>query len=312
MSRIFHRHHLVLLLLAAAATNMASAQTVPGPWQLTWADEFNGGSVDLAPWQFETGGGGWGNNEKQVYTTSAQNVSVSGGALQINAIATGTGANQSYTSARMKTDGSFAQAYGLFEFRAKLPAGTGLWPALWLLPEDKTTYGGWPISGEIDVLESKGQDNTLVQGSLHTGPSGNLLNTQTAKFADSGLEPDDFTTTDWHVYDLLWSPGTPGHAGSIKWYVDGTLYQSHTGGWTRPDNADPNNKDAPFDQPFYMIMNLAVGGTYGGTPALAPGAYNMQVDYVRAYATLPEPGCGAFASLMLLALCNRSTRRKRS
>src|SRR5438876_2858198 len=178
------------VMLAAAVVligtaPVATAQAVPGPWALTWSDEFNTGSSDLAPWTLETGGGGWGNQEKQVYSTSAQNVSVSGGALQITAIATGTGASQTYTSARMKTNASFAQAYGLFEFRAKLPAGTGLWPALWMMPRD-SAYGGWPNSGEIDVLESKGQDTMLVQGSLHTGTSGSLLNTQTGKFADSG------------------------------------------------------------------------------------------------------------------------------
>src|SRR5437773_11935657 len=184
-------------VFSVAQAQVATAQAVPGPWGLNWSAEFNAGSSDLAPWTFETGGGGWGNQEKQVYTTSSQNVSVSGGALQITAIATGTGGSQTYTSARMKTSASFAQAYGLFEFRAKLPAGAGLWPALWMMPRDNI-YGSWPNSGEIDVLESKGQDTTLVQGSLHTGTSGNLQNTQTAKFIDSGLEPADFNTTDFH------------------------------------------------------------------------------------------------------------------
>jgi beta-glucanase (GH16 family) len=295
------------VVFGAAQVKVAIAQSVPGQWGMTFSDEFNAGASDLAPWTFETGGGGWGNNEKEVYTTSAQNASVSGGALQITAVATGTGTSQTYTSARMKTSSSFSQENGLFEFRAKLPAGTGLWPALWLMPRD-SAYGAWPNSGEIDVLESKGQDTTLVQGSLHTGTSGNLLNTQTGTFLGSGLEPADFSTTDFHTYDLLWTAGSPNHAGSFKWYVDGTLYETHTGGWTRPASVPTDNKDAPFDQPFYMIMNLAVGGTYGGTPALSPGSYSMQVDYVRAFTdtSLPEPSPG-LGILLLLGM--RKVRR---
>jgi len=300
-----------MLFVVAIAERSGLAQVVPGTWGLTWSDDFNTGSSDLAPWAFETGGGGWGNNEKEVYTTSSQNASVSGGSLQITAIATGTGAGQTYTSARMKTSASFSQAYGLFEFRAKLPAGTGLWPALWMLPEPNT-YGGWPTSGEIDVLESKGQDTTIVQGSLHTGTDGNHLDTQTETFTASGLEPANFSVTDWHTYDLLWSPGSFNHSGTIKWYVDGVQYESHTGGWVVPTGAAAGDKDAPFDQPFYIIMNLAVGGNYVGTPDLTPGNYTMQVDYVRAYTdtSVPEPSkMGVF--LAALGLTFVSKRRQR-
>jgi beta-glucanase (GH16 family) len=267
---------------AAAGARPALAQAVPGRWQQTWSAEFNAGSSDLAGWSYDLGGGGWGNNEREVYTASSQNAYVAGGALHIAAIATGSGAGQTYTSARIKSNAIFSQAYGLFEFRAKLPAGTGLWPALWMMPRD-SAYGGWPASGEIDVLESQGQNTRLVQGSLQSGPAWYALNTQTATFASSGQEPAGFSTTAWHTYDLQWTAGSPGHAGTISWYVDGVRYQTRTGGWTIPSSAPPGDRDAPFDQPFYIIMNLAVGGNYVGDPSLAPGTYEMQVDYARAY-----------------------------
>jgi beta-glucanase (GH16 family) len=261
---------------------VAGAQAVPGRWQQTWADEFNAGQSDLSGWSYDLGGGGWGNNEREVYTSSSNNAFVSGGALHIDAIATGSGASQTYTSARIKSNAIFSQAYGLFEFRAKLPVGTGLWPALWMMPRD-SAYGGWPTSGEIDVLESQGQNTKLVQGSLHSGSSPGTQNTQTATFAGSGLEPAGFSTADWHTYDLQWTAGSPNRAGTFKWYVDGVLYQTRTGGWTIPSSAPAGDRDAPFDKPFYIIMNLAVGGNYVGNPSLAPGIYDMQVDYVRAY-----------------------------
>ena len=262
------------------------AVAVPGSWTQTYSADFNTGPTDLAGWVYETGGGGWGNNEKEVYTTSTSNVSVSGGNLHLTAVATGSGANQTYTSGRIKTAGLFSQAYGLFEFRAKMPAGQGLWPAIWMMPQDNA-YGGWPTSGEIDVLETVGQSSTLVQGSTHSGPGGQQ-NTQTRTLAQSGLTPVGFSTTDFHTYDLQWDKGTAGHPATLKWYVDGILYQTQQGGWTVPGGA--SSTDAPFDKPFYLILNLAVGGDFVGSPNLAAGAYDMQVDYARAYtAAVPEP-----------------------
>lgn len=263
-----------------------SLPDIPGNWHQTWDDEFNSNSTatDLAGWSYDLGGGGWGNNELETYTNSSANVNVSTsggvGALNINAIKTGY---NSYTSARIRTNNVFSQTYGVIEFRAKLPATSGLWPAVWMMPEN-SVYGGWPASGEIDILESRGSQPGLVQGSLHSGPSWNQQNTQTETFAQSGLEPAGFSTADWHTYDLEWDAGSFGKAGSIKWYVDGVLYETQTGGWTVPSGA---SRQAPFDQPFYLIMNMAVGGNYtNGDPInLNYGtSYNMQVDYVRAYA----------------------------
>lgn len=289
----------------AFAAAIAHGQAVSGNWTPTWSDEFNVGASDLNGWDYDLGDGtaagnpGWGNNEKEVYTNSAQNSYVFDGALHLAAIATGTGADQTYTSARLKSDTLFSQAYGLFEFRAKLPVGQGLWPALWMMPEDNA-YGGWPTSGEIDVMESRGQDQGLVQGSLHSGAAWNATDNQTGFYN----APAGFSTADWHTYDLAWSKG------SIQWYVDGQLFETQKGGWYSP-NGDPN---APFDKPFYLIMNLAIGGNYVGDPSLAAGSYEMQVDYVRAFAPTPTPEPSTLAALggaawMALRRRNRASRR---
>src|SRR4051794_10238301 len=167
----------ILIPITIAATLIfgvvrAPAQVVaPGSgkqWAATWTDEFNVGQSDLSGWTYDLGGGGWGNSELEVYTNSTNNVHVTNDAaaaissLRIDAIATGSGASQSYTSGRIKTTNLFSQTYGLFEFRARLPFGQGLWPAIWMMSKDEA-YGGWPTSGEIDILETKGQDTSLVQ-----------------------------------------------------------------------------------------------------------------------------------------------------
>jgi beta-glucanase (GH16 family) len=283
-----------LPLVYARSAHAQSIPTAAGQqWVSTWADEFNNGSSDLNGFTYDlgNGAGGWGNNEKESYTNSTQNVSVSTdggtgiGALHIDAIATGTGVNQTYTSGRIRTPSLFSQAYGLIEFRAKLPNGTGLWPALWMMPKDNA-YGGWPTSGEIDVLESKGQTPGLVQGSLQSGTSPGTLDPQTTIFSTTGKEPAGFSTNDWHTYDLRWVPGSANHVGSINWYVDGILYETQNGGWVVPGGAAAGDRDAPFDKSFYILMNLAVGGNYVGNPSLAAGTYDMQVDYVRTYQSL--------------------------
>lgn len=270
---------ILVALAVGTLCPVAAAQLVPGNWQKTWGAEFNGSQTDLAGWSYDLGNNnGWGNNERQVYTASSSNAYVAGGALHIAAIATGTGAGQTYTSARLKTTALFSQAWGLFEFRAKLPAGTGIWPAIWMMPKD-SAYGGWPTSGEIDILESKGQSPTLVQSTLHSGPAWNQVNHQSGFYP----APAGFSTGDWHTYTMQWSRGSFNVPGTFRWYVDGTLYHTRFGGWTIPSGATPGNRDAPFDKPFYLIMNVAVGGNYVGDPSLAPGSYEMQVDYARAY-----------------------------
>jgi len=290
----------------------AGAQLIAPPagesWTSTFSDQFNNGASDLAPFTYDLGNnGGWGNGESEDYTSSSQNVSVSGGNLNIDAIASGSPGNQTYTSGRIQTSGSFSQTYGLFEFRAAFPAGQGLWPAVWMLPANAPSssqpkYGTWPTSGEVDIFESVGQNTGLVQGSLHSGANPGSEVTQYEKFSESGEEPAGFTTNAFHTYDLSWglvpdSAVSGGQEGEFNWYVDGTLYETWEGNWYVPPGAAPT---APFDQPFYLLLNLAVGGNFGGTPDLADGSYSMQVDYLDAFqATVPEPATGAVMGLFL-------------
>jgi beta-glucanase (GH16 family) len=194
-----------------------------------------------------------------------------------------------YTSARIKTrkkDGSplFNQKYGRFEFRAKLPTGQGIWPALWLMPQDDK-YGGWAASGEIDLMEARGQEPNKVLGTLHFG-SRWPGNTHLSK---DYILPNKGTIADFHIYALEWE------AGEMRWYVDGKLYQTQNFWWSSsklkgangalPANeAELNPWPAPFDQPFYIIMNVAVGGKFLGNPdktTVFPA--EMLVDYVRVY-----------------------------
>jgi beta-glucanase (GH16 family) len=264
---------------------------VRGEWRLIWRDEFDGASIDTNKWTFDIGNGaptlpGWGNNEKQFYTSRPQNAQVSNGILHIIAQKESTN-GFSYTSARLKTKDLFARAWGRFEFRAKAPSGLGYWSALWMLPEN-SAYGSWAASGEIDVMEIKGAEMNRVFGTIHFGGSWpkNAQAGAAYKFANGG------TASDFHVYQLDWTTNT------IGWSVDGVTYKKQTNWWSAGGPFP-----APFDQPFYILMNLAVGGNYLKNPEANtinartefPG--ELQVDYVRVYekienapATMPKGG----------------------
>ena len=244
------------------------AVVAQGNWKLVWSDEFNGTSIDTNHWKFETGNHhGWGNHELEYYTDSSSNAYVSNGILHIVARRESTN-GFAYTSARMKTQGFFSQEYGRFEFRAKVPFGQGYWPAIWLMPEH-SSYGSWPACGEIDVMENRGGYPAVVQGTIHyAGTDGfHLQSTEIFTF------PQNEKATDFHTYLLEWN------TNSISWSVDGRLYETQTN-WSTANAAYP----APFNQPFYLILNLAVGGIYGGNPdssTVFPGEF--QVDYIRVY-----------------------------
>jgi beta-glucanase (GH16 family) len=247
-----------------------------GSWQLVWSDEFGGTNVDTTKWTFDigNGSGGWGNNELEYYTSRATNVYVTNGLLHIVARKETYG-SCSYTSARLKTLGLFSTLYGRFEFRVKLPPGKGYWPALWLMPLN-SVYGGWAASGEVDIMENKGRIPTQVMGTLHFGAP------YPGQDQSHGL-PYTFTggdsVTNFHVYAMEWT------TNSYSWYVDNTLYQTQTSWWSS-GGAYP----APFNIPFYIIMNLAVGGQFDVPPdgsTVFPG--DMQVDYVRAYDWVTPP-----------------------
>jgi beta-glucanase (GH16 family) len=245
-------------------------------WQLAWSDEFSGTNVDATKWTFDigNGSGGWGNNELEYYTSRATNVYVDSGLLHIVARKESYD-GCSYTSARLKTSGLYSQLYGRFEFRVKLPQGTGYWPALWLMPVN-SVYGGWAASGEVDIMENKGRIPAQVMGTLHFGAP---YPGQDQSYGSPYTFPGSGSVTNFHVYAMEWT------SNSFSWYVDNTLYQTQTSWWS-----SGGGYPAPFDIPFYIIMNLAVGGQFDGPPngsTVFPG--DMQVDYVRAYNWVTPP-----------------------
>ena len=275
------------------ATQPSAPAPAPAGWKLVWNDEFSGKEIDRAKWDFDHGSflqagpnewlAGWGNNELEFYTQRPENAYVHDGALHIRAIKEAFKGSH-FTSAKMKTKGRFNKIYGRFEFRAKLPTGKGVWPALWLLPEE-SKFGGWPASGEIDVMEARGQESTKVLGTLHYG-SHWPANTHTGA---EYVFPDNGTIADFHVYALEWEPG------EIRWYVDEHLYQTQNFWWScsdtdGPKGVEPVNESevnpwpAPFNHPFYIVMNVAVGGQFLGNPdASTVFPAEMVVDYVRVY-----------------------------
>ena len=268
-------------------------------WTLVWRDEFDDPALDRSKWDLDIGNGffdyrghqwvpGWGNEELQYYTDSAANIQVADGLLTIRAVKEslhGCG----YTSARIKSrrrDGAplFSKLYGRFEFRAKVPWGKGLWPALWLLPQDDR-YGGWAASGEIDVMEIAGDEPHEVLNSIHYGSTypKRTLHTHVHTL------PDDSTVADWHVYAVEWEPG------EIRFFVDEVHTSTERFWWSCSQTADGQGLDAkraadlnpwpaPFDQPFYLVMNVAVGGNFPGVPnAQTRFPAELVVDYVRVY-----------------------------
>lgn len=278
----------VLMLIGMAMAALAPAvrgqspsnpQDAPAGWKLTWSDEFNGHSIDRSKWGFETGNGesGWGNNELEYYTDRPANAFVENGMLHIRVLKESYhGFN--YTSARMLTRGHFSQKYGRFDFRAKLPVGMGLWPALWMLPEDDA-YGGWPLSGEIDITEARGEQPDQVLGTIHFGQAWPKNQHSGATYV-LPEEPSGAggTVSDFHLYTLEWEPGV------IRWYVDGVLYSTKRRWWSQSESGGRNPWPAPFDRPFFLIMNVAVGGNFLHNPDQNTHfPKEMVVDYVRAY-----------------------------
>jgi beta-glucanase (GH16 family) len=265
-------HGRPLRALIAGAAVMFITFTACADWKLVWSDEFNGTTIDTNHWKFETGNHhGWGNQELEFYTDRPENAYVGNGVLHIVARKAATN-GFAYTSARLKSQGLFAKKYGRFEFRAKLPQGQGYWPALWLMPEH-SLYGGWPACGEIDVMENRGNYPAVVQGTIHFAAT----NGEHLQATDIFTFPVNNGADHFHTYWLDWT------TNSISWSVDGQLYETQTN-WSTVKAPYP----APFDQPFYLILNLAVGGNYAGNPAAGtvfPG--EMEVDYIRVYEQTP-------------------------
>ena len=278
---------------------MPIAPSIP-VWTLVWSDEFEGTQIDRSKWDFDIGNGffdyqnhqwvaGWGNEELQYYTGEPENVFVKDGLLTIRAIRE-TLHSCGYTSARLKTrkrDGTplFTKLYGRFEIRAKVPWGKGLWPALWMLPQNDN-YGGWAASGEIDLMEIAGEKPHEVLSSLHFGSSGSAAR---ALITTAYPLPQAGSVQDWHVYSVEWEPG------EIRFYVDGVHTVTHDHWWSCSKTldglgvparraSDVNRWPAPFDKPFYLVMNVAVGGNFPGVPnPQTQFPAELVVDYVRVY-----------------------------
>lgn len=232
--------------------------TVTVTLAIAWSDEFNvDGAPDASKWGYDLGGGGWGNNELEYYTSRTDNAIVSNGTLKI--IAKKENYNgSSYTSARLTSYNKFSFKYGKLLIRAKLPVGAGTWPAIWTLGTDFAT-NTWPACGEMDIMEQTGADKSRVLGTIHyPGHSGGN--------GDTGNTAVSNATTDFHVYGLEWD------ATTIKISVDGVVYRNIA-----------NNNTMPFNHNFFIILNVAMGGNLGGTvdPNFTSGT--MEIDYIRYY-----------------------------
>jgi beta-glucanase (GH16 family) len=269
MLKSTHIRILVLAALPFLYMPVSHAQN----WELVWSDEFEADTLDTSKWSYQYGTGaqyglvGWGNNELQYYTDRHENIYVEDGKLHIVARQEQYN-NQNYTSARIRTIHQGDWTYGRFEIRAKLPEGRGLWPAIWMMPTDNV-YGGWAASGEIDIMELLGHQPNVVHGTLHYGGQWpNNVHTGASFTLPEGNFSDDF-----HTFTLEW------REGSIRWFVDGQLYQLQNNWYT-----DGHPFPAPFDERFHMILNVAVGGNWPGSPdhtTVFP--QSMIVEYVRVY-----------------------------
>lgn len=246
----------------------------PAKWKLVWSDEFNspdGSAPDSSKWVLETGGNGWGNQELEYYTNRPQNAYLEGGNLVIKAVAEKyTGADnvtRDYTSARLKTQGKFSQAYGRFEARIKIPQGQGMWPAFWMLGANIDTVP-WPDCGEIDIMENIGKEPNIVHGTIHgPGYSGGK-----AIGSPYALPAEEKYADDFHIYAVEWTPK------QIRFYVDDHVYE------TRTRHDLPKGAKWVYNHPFFLLLNVAIGGGWPGNPdATTVFPQTMLVDYVRVY-----------------------------
>jgi beta-glucanase (GH16 family) len=234
--------------------------TVAVALALVWSDEFDTpGSPDPTKWGFDigTGSGGWGNNELEYYTNRQTNAIISNGTLKIIALKESYNGS-AYTSARMLTNNLYSFQYGRIDVRAKLPASTGTWPAIWMLGNNIATVG-WPACGEIDIMEQSGSLKSTIYGTLH-------YPTEVGQYGDGSTTTISDASTAFHVYSTMWTPL------SIQLSVDGVVYYTLL-----------NNLGIPFNQQFFIILNVAMGGNFGGNVDPAFTTDQMEVDYVRVY-----------------------------
>lgn len=262
MSLLFRTSACLILLMAACREKT--------PSQLVWSDEFNyTGAPDSTKWDYNLGDGGpagWGNNEWQYYTDDLKNARVENGHLIIEARKDSL-ENKAFTSTRLLSKKKGDWLYGRIEVRAKLPRGKGTWPAIWMLSTD-WKYGDWPTSGEIDIMEHVGYDPGIIHGTIHTESYNHIKQTQ----KEGKIKVEDAQDT-FHLYAINWTQD------QIDFFMDDKLY--HT---VKRDPKD-DFKGWPFDQRFHLIMNIAVGGNWGGKEGVDENIWpqRMEVDYVRVY-----------------------------
>lgn len=274
-----------------SSSSSSASSVVPGEWAMVWNDEFDGTEIDSTKWSFERNCTGGGNNELQCYTNRDVNASIVDGSLVIVARsetfsgqakqdddptynAADTSVTRNYTSARLRTKNKGDWKYGRMDIRAKLPQGQGIWPAIWMLPTN-WEYGGWPLSGEIDIMEAVNSNTgtfaNKTHGTLHYGevwPNN--------KYTGTEYSAPTNVWDEYHTFSIQWEEGT------IRWYVDDVHFATqisdrwYTGGSTEPH--------APFDKEFHLILNLAVGGNWPGVPNEATTfPQEFSIDYVRVY-----------------------------
>lgn len=240
--------------------------------KLLWADEFDtDGLPDPENWSYDIGDGGWGNHELEYYTANnLENARIENGKLIIEAKVDST-KPKGYTSARLVTKGKASWQFGYLEVSAKLPAGKGTWPAIWMLPE-KDLHGGWPANGEIDIMEHVGYDPGVIHGTVHTKAFNHVIGTQKG----NTKEVENFDSA-FHTYAIDWN------TEKIDFYIDGQKYFSF-------NNTGKDFTEWPFDQPFHLILNLAVGGDWGGSQGVDKDIWpqRMEIDYVRVYDQMPN------------------------
>jgi len=240
---------------------------IPAGYELVWNDEFNySGLPDNSKWSYDIGGNGWGNSEAQYYTDSRlKNAEVKDGFLYINAIKEDFNGKK-YTSARLVTRTKGDWIYGRVEVNAKLPSGVGMWPAIWMLPTD-WAYGGWPASGEIDIMENLGHIPYWIAATVQTDFYNYKQGTHKNEITNV---PDCYTN--FHKYVLEWD------TNELRFYVDSRLYHTYK-------NEETGSHVWPFDKRFHLLLNIAVGGTFGGIQGIDDSIFprSMVIDYVRIY-----------------------------
>ena len=241
-------------------------------YELLWSDEFDGDKLNEDIWSYDPHEPGWTNNELQEYTTSTDNVFVKDGVLTLKALKTDKNGKDYYTSGKVKSQGKKDFTYGKVTVSAKVPQGQGLWPAIWMMPTDEQHYGQWPKCGEIDIMEVLGNDTKTAYGTVHYGEP----HAQQQK--DYKLVVGSFAEK-FHEYSVEWEPG------EMRWYIDGNEYLKVNDWFTAVDGEDEKPYPAPFDQPFFVQLNLAVGGDWPGNPDSTTNFDKAQfeIDYVRVY-----------------------------